>query len=121
MPGKFWERTGAGNIEGSVEARGGMATTPTDLVLAGQLDEDIDRMLDNAIEACPEALWEERLYLEKDAPRYAVFWYLAYHTLFWLDVQIHGTLDGAPSSSWSRLALRARSWSWLLCTASRSA
>lgn len=50
MPGKFWERTRAGNIEGFVKARGQMSTSPNDLALAGQLDEDIDRMLDDALE-----------------------------------------------------------------------
>ena len=35
-------------------------------------------MLENAIKACPVNLWENR----QNKPE---FWYLAYHTLFWLD------------------------------------
>jgi len=37
-------------------------------------------MLENAIRACPEALWDDA-----DTPVPQRFWYLAYHTLFWLD------------------------------------
>lgn len=35
-------------------------------------------MLENAIVACPEKVWGDR-------PGYHEFWYLAYHTLFFLD------------------------------------
>jgi hypothetical protein len=35
-------------------------------------------MLENAILACPDALWDDRA-------RRPEFWYLAYHTLFFLD------------------------------------
>ncbi len=35
-------------------------------------------MLENAINACPETLWFDR-------SRQPEFWYLAFHTLFWLD------------------------------------
>lgn len=44
-------------------------------------------MLENAIDACPDALWGDR-------SRQPEFWYLAYHTLFFLDLYSHGTLDG---------------------------
>jgi DinB family protein len=37
-------------------------------------------MLENAIRACPEAVWDDT-----DTPVPQRFWYLAYHTLFWLD------------------------------------
>jgi len=35
-------------------------------------------MLENAMHACPDSLWNDR----SQKPE---FWYLAYHTLFWLD------------------------------------
>lgn len=35
-------------------------------------------MLDNAIVACPDKLWDDRA-------RKPGFWYIAYHALFWLD------------------------------------
>ncbi len=44
-------------------------------------------MLGNAIEACPDLLWGDRT-------REPQFWYVAYHTLFWLDLY----LDEAPEA-----------------------
>jgi hypothetical protein len=44
-------------------------------------------MLDNAIAACPDALWGDRT-------RQPEFWYVAYHTLFFLDLYSSGTLEG---------------------------
>lgn len=44
-------------------------------------------MLQNAIAACPDALWGDR-------SRRPEFWYVAYHTLFFLDLYSHGTVDG---------------------------
>lgn len=51
-----------------------------------QLGAAID-MLENAIEACPEKLWSDRS--EK-----VEYWYIAYHTLFFLDLYLTGTLEG---------------------------
>ena len=45
------------------------------------------RMLDNAVLACPEALWGDR-------SRRPEFWYLVYHTLFWLDLYLTGAVEG---------------------------
>jgi hypothetical protein len=36
---------------------------------------------------CPDALWSDR-------DRRLEFWYLAYHTLFFLDLYLHDTVDG---------------------------
>jgi hypothetical protein len=44
-------------------------------------------MLENAIAACPEDLWADRA-------RQPEFWYVAYHTLFFLDLYSHGTVEG---------------------------
>jgi hypothetical protein len=58
-------------------------------------------MLDNALVACPDALWRERLWhnspdhpLPADfPPEFAEFWYIAYHTLFWLDLYLSGVRE----------------------------
>jgi hypothetical protein len=55
-------------------------------------------MLDNAMAACPASLWRARLWnAPADRPRpswippeFSEFWYLAYHTLFWLDLYLAG-------------------------------
>ena len=44
-------------------------------------------MLENAIVACPEALWSDR----SQRPE---FWYVVFHTLFWLDFYLSGTAEG---------------------------
>jgi hypothetical protein len=44
-------------------------------------------MLDNAILACPSERWDDRSL----QPEY---WYLVFHTLFWLDLYLSGSVDG---------------------------
>lgn len=44
-------------------------------------------MLENALLACPDELW-------RDTSRQPPFWYLVYHTLFWLDLYLADSLDG---------------------------
>jgi DinB family protein len=44
-------------------------------------------MLENAMRACPDELWRDR----SQRPE---FWYLVYHTLFWLDYYLAGSPDG---------------------------
>lgn len=51
-----------------------------------QLGAAID-MLENAINACPEELWGDH----KRQPEY---WYVAFHTLFFLDFYFSETADG---------------------------
>lgn len=50
-------------------------------------------MLGDAMRDCPDELWEETLW-EDNPPGFAAFWYLAYHTLFWLDSDLVGRGDG---------------------------
>lgn len=45
------------------------------------------RMLENAVRACPDELWGRR----RPVPE---FWYLAYHTAFWLDCYLSPAPDG---------------------------
>ena len=55
-------------------------------------------MLENALLACPSRHWHGRLWSDqKDhplPPEYAEFWYITYHTLFWLDLYLTGSLEG---------------------------
>lgn len=43
-------------------------------------------MLENAINACPENVWGNQ-------PGYQEFWYITYHTLFWLDFYLSDSPD----------------------------
>jgi hypothetical protein len=46
-------------------------------------------MLGNAIVACPEQVWTDASQPNIGAQTWHEFWYLAYHTLFWLDFYLH--------------------------------
>lgn len=61
-------------------------TTNWNATIWSQFGAAID-MLDRAIVACPDELWNDR-------SRHPQFWYVAYHTLFFLDLYLSGTLDG---------------------------
>ena len=86
-------------------------------------------MLDNAVAACPAALWQERLWPAPPPPwfppRFAEFWYVTYHTLVWLDLYLSGvpeedfappdpfaqgildSVEAAPAQPYTREELRA--------------
>lgn len=51
-------------------------------------------MLDDAIAVCPDRLWTAVLWHDEDDPKYGQFWYVAYHTLFWLDLYLTGVYEG---------------------------
>jgi hypothetical protein len=52
-------------------------------------------MLDNALRACPDELWCDRLWDDPtDAAEYTEFWFIVYHTLFWLDLYLTGSREG---------------------------
>ncbi len=52
-------------------------------------------MLDNAMNACPDQLWHTPLWNNPtEQSGYSQFWYLTYHTLFWLDLYLSGSLEG---------------------------
>jgi hypothetical protein len=54
-------------------------------IIGQQFGAAID-MLENAILACPDALWEDRA-------RRPEFWYVTYHTLFFLDYNLSESVD----------------------------
>jgi hypothetical protein len=58
-----------------------------------QFGASID-MLDDAISACPDVLWTAVLWDDQDDPGYGQFWFVAYHTLFWLDLYLTGSSEG---------------------------
>jgi hypothetical protein len=62
-------------------------------ILKRQFGAALD-MLDNALAACPESLWNVRLWEEPEMPRLAEFSYIAYHTLFWCDLYLSGAVEG---------------------------
>jgi hypothetical protein len=61
-------------------------------------------MLEDALRACPDELWSARLW--GGSPRVSgqetrgeradlsEFWYVGYHTLFWLDLYLSGPIEG---------------------------
>jgi DinB superfamily len=51
-------------------------------------------MLENALLACPSTHWNGRLWSDQKDPEYPAFWSITYHTLFWLDLYLTGSLDG---------------------------
>jgi hypothetical protein len=55
-------------------------------------------MLSEALRDCPEKLWEMNLWDDQPdqwvAAGFSVFWYLGYHTLFWLDLYLTGAEEG---------------------------
>jgi hypothetical protein len=51
--------------------------TPRSEMIWNQFGASID-MLENAVRACPADVWGDRADFQE-------FWYMAYHTLFWLD------------------------------------
>ncbi len=59
--------------------------TAIKLIIWGQFGAAIDT-LENAITNCPEDLWGDR-------SRQPEYWYIAYHTLFWLDFYLSDSHD----------------------------
>jgi len=55
-------------------------------------------MLENALLACPSTHWHGRLWSDHSdhplPPESAAFWYITYHTLFWLDLYLTGSPEG---------------------------
>lgn len=73
-------------------------TFPWKTVVWQQFGAAID-MLENALRTCPDQLWRESLWDDPtDAPEYTEFWFIVYHSLFWLDLYLSGSRreDFAP-------------------------
>lgn len=50
--------------------------------------------LDDVIELCPDHLWTAVLWDDPDGAGYGQFWFVAYHTLFWIDLYLTGYSEG---------------------------
>ncbi len=62
--------------------------------------------LEEAISICPDALWSAVLWEDEEDARYGHFWFIAYHTLFWLDLFLTGSAEGfTPPAPFIRGAL----------------
>lgn len=69
-------------------------------------------MLREALSDCPEGLWEKRLWEDQPdqwvASGFSTFWYLGYHTLFWLDLYLTGTEEGfAPPAPFDLVEMQS--------------
>ena len=55
-------------------------------------------MFGEALRDCPDELWEKSLWKDQPgqwvAAGFSAFWYLCYHTLFWLDLYLTGAEEG---------------------------
>ena len=54
--------------------------------------------LGEALRTCPDELWNRQLWKDEAgqfvAQGFSAFWYLAYHTLFWIDLYLTGAEEG---------------------------
>ena len=54
--------------------------------------------LEKALCDCPDELWDKQLWPDEPdqwvASGFSTFWYLGYHTLFWLDLYLTGSEEG---------------------------
>ena len=62
-------------------------------ILWNQYGAAIDT-LDDAIGLCPDHLWTAVVWKDDEDARFGQFWFVAYHTLFWLDLFLTGSSEG---------------------------
>jgi hypothetical protein len=106
-----------------VNARGYDETKPGELwrkklmtiidneMLWRQFSVAIDRF-GGALRDCPDELWEMSLWQDQPdqwvAAGFSAFWYLGYHTLFWLDLYLTGAEEGfAPPAPFDLVEMEA--------------
>lgn len=66
----------------------------------------------SALRDCPDELWEKQLWADEPdqwvAAGFSKFWYLCYHTLFWLDLYLTGAEeDFAPPAPFALVEMQA--------------
>jgi hypothetical protein len=69
-------------------------------------------MFGDVLRDCPDDLWEKRLWEDEPdqwvATGFSAFWYLCYHTLFWLDLYLTGAEEGfAPPAPFDLVEMEA--------------
>jgi hypothetical protein len=63
-------------------------------IIGRQFDAAID-MFENAVRTCPDELWQARMWNDPGMRQeFSEFWYVAFHTLFWLDLYLTGAVEG---------------------------
>jgi hypothetical protein len=80
-------------------------------MLWNQFGAAID-MFGEAVRDCPDELWEKTLWEDQPgqwvAAGFSAFWYLCYHTLFWLDLYLTGAEEGfAPPAPFDLVEMDA--------------
>ena len=50
--------------------------------------------LEDVITRCPDQFWSSVVWEDSDDVRYGQFWFVTYHTLFWLDLFLTGSKEG---------------------------
>src|SRR5690606_16550616 len=81
-------------------------------ILWRQFSKAID-MFGDQIRDCPDELWQARLWEDEPeqwvASGFSTFWYIAYHTLFWLDLYLTGKeeQDFAPPAPFAIVEMDA--------------
>ena len=76
-----------------------------------QFGDAID-MVGDALRDCSDELWEKKLWEDQPdqwvAEGFSAFWYLGYHTLFWLDLYLTGAEEGfAPPTLFDLVEMEA--------------
>ncbi len=66
----------------------------------------------DALRNCPDELWEKHLWEDEPdqwvAAGFSAYWYLCYHTLFWLDLYLTGAEEGfAPPEPFDLVEMEA--------------
>lgn len=66
----------------------------------------------DALRSCPDDLWQEQLWADEPdqwvAKGFSAYWYLCYHTLFWLDLYLTGAEEGfAPPEPFDLVEMEA--------------
>lgn len=53
-------------------------------------------MFGSAMQECPDELWDKNLWVVEPAEfmGFSAFWYVSFHTLFWLDLYLTGQVEG---------------------------
>jgi hypothetical protein len=64
--------------------------SPWRTIIWQQFGAAID-MLGNALRACPDHLWRDSLWDDPDGVEYTQFWFVIYHSLFWLNLYLSGS------------------------------
>ncbi len=88
-----------------------MTTIIDNEMLWRQFSVAID-MLGSALRDCPDELWEKSLWADQPdqwvAAGFSSYWYLCYHTLFWLDLYLTGAEEGfAPPAPFDLVEMEA--------------